>query len=106
MDAAVDAASEGNEGRFVNDFRGVGDRANAEFRTVWCERWGEHCVGVWVLGGGKKRKGVGIKKGEEILVSYGKGFWGERKAEEYGFDYEYEKDGEGEGDGEVSGDLR
>ncbi|KAJ4134593.1 hypothetical protein BFJ70_g14710 [Fusarium oxysporum] len=96
LDAAVDAANEGNEGRFVNDFRGVGERANAEFRTVWCERWGELCVGVWVLGGGKKKKGVGIKKGEEILVSYGKGFWGERKAEEYEYGYEGD-DGEGVG---------
>ncbi|KAF5018281.1 hypothetical protein F66182_9746 [Fusarium sp. NRRL 66182] len=89
IDAAVDAASEGNEGRYVNDFRGVGDRANAEFRTVWCERWAELCVGVWVIGGGgggknkHSKKGGGIKKGEEILVSYGKGFWGERQAEEY-----------------------
>ena len=91
IDAAVDAASEGNEGRYVNDFRGVGDRANAEFRTVWCEKWGELCVGVWVLGGGKKRKGVGIKKGEEILVSYGKGFWGERRADEYEYKYDYEE---------------
>ncbi|KAH7185754.1 uncharacterized protein B0J16DRAFT_342535 [Fusarium flagelliforme] len=91
IDAAVDAASEGNEGRYVNDFRGVGDRANAEFRTVWCEKWGELCVGVWVLGGGKKKKGVGIKKGEEILVSYGKGFWGERRAEEYEYEYDYEE---------------
>jgi nuclear pore complex protein Nup98-Nup96 len=98
LDAAVDAASEGNEGRFVNDFRGVGERANAEFRTVWCERWGEICVGVWVLGGGKKKKGVGIKKGEEILVSYGKGFWGERKVEEYEYEYGCEGDnGEGVG---------
>jgi hypothetical protein len=48
-------------------------------------------VGVWVLGGGKKKKGVGIKKGEEILVSYGKGFWGERRADEYEYEYDYEE---------------
>lgn len=86
-DVAVDAARQGNEGRFVNDFRGVAERANAEFRTVWCERWGELCVGVWVIGGGgdggnKKKKGGGIKKGEEILVSYGKGFWDGRRGEQ------------------------
>lgn len=81
---AVDAAREGNEGRFVNDFRGVAERANAEFRTVWCERWGELCVGVWVIGGGGsgKKKGGGIKKGDEILVSYGKGFWDGRRGEQ------------------------
>ncbi|UNI22692.1 hypothetical protein JDV02_008556 [Purpureocillium takamizusanense] len=74
---AVDAAFEGNEGRFVNDYRGVGERANAVFGTAFCERWGEVCMGVWVVGG-KNAAGRGIKKGEEILVSYGKGFWEER----------------------------
>ncbi|ATY66679.1 SET domain [Cordyceps militaris] len=79
-DAAVDAAAAGNEARFVNDYRGVGPpRANAEFRPAFCERWGEVCVGVWVLGGG--RGAEGIRKGEEILVSYGKGFWEERRRE-------------------------
>lgn len=77
---AVDAALQGNEARFVNDYRGVGPRANAEFRPAFCERWGEMCVGVWVLGEGKKGgNGNGIRKGEEILVSYGKGFWDERR---------------------------
>ena len=86
-DVAVDAALQGNEARFVNDYRGVGPRANAEFRPVFCERWGEMCVGVWVVGAGKKGGGkdggraAGIKKGEEILVSYGKGFWEERRRE-------------------------
>ncbi|KAK7419972.1 hypothetical protein QQZ08_010608 [Neonectria magnoliae] len=101
-DAAVDAAREGNEGRYVNDFRGVRERANAEFRTVWCERFGELCVGVWVVGGGqKKKKGKqqkgkgartegGIRKGEEICVSYGKGFWAERKAKMEGHDDDQE----------------
>ncbi|XWW98558.1 hypothetical protein V2A60_006558 [Cordyceps javanica] len=85
-DVAVDAAREGNEARFVNDYRGVGPRANAEFRPAFCERWGELCIGVWVLGAGagagkKRTKEQGIRKGEEILVSYGKGFWEERRRE-------------------------
>ncbi|KAL6890745.1 hypothetical protein GGI43DRAFT_217628 [Trichoderma evansii] len=93
MDVAVDAAGEGNEARFANDYRGVGgvERANAQFGNVWGERWGEICVGVWALGGGKKSKsknvkksdGGGIKKGEEILVSYGRGFWEERRKSSY-----------------------
>ncbi|KAL7924883.1 hypothetical protein ACQKWADRAFT_311057 [Trichoderma austrokoningii] len=90
MGVAVDAAAEGNEARFANDYRGVGgaERANAQFGNVWCERWGEVCVGVWALGGGKKknkkkRDGGGIKKGEEILVSYGRGFWEERRKSGY-----------------------
>ena len=81
-DLAVDAGRQGNEGRFVNDYRGVKSRPNAEFGTVWCERWGQLCVGFWVLGtSGKKGKMEGVRKGEEILVSYGKGFWGGRRAE-------------------------
>ncbi|KAJ4861822.1 hypothetical protein T069G_02776 [Trichoderma breve] len=89
MDVAVDAAGEGNEGRFVNDYRGIKgkERANARFGNVF-------------LGGGKnvkedgkkkmkKKSEGGIKKGEEILVSYGKGFWDERR-----------KDGDGDGGGE------
>lgn len=77
---AVDAAGQGNEARFVNDYRGVGERPNAEFGTAWCERWGELCVGFWVLGRpGKKGRVEGVRKGEEILVSYGKGFWQGRK---------------------------
>ncbi|ETR97219.1 hypothetical protein M419DRAFT_45684, partial [Trichoderma reesei RUT C-30] len=90
MDVAVDAALGGNEGRFVNDYRGVPGRPNARFGNAFCERWGEVCVGVWAVGGcsgagggkkGKKKKGGegGIRKGEEILVSYGKGFWEERR---------------------------
>lgn len=80
----MDAAQAGNEGRYVNDYRGVKEKANAVFGTAWCERWGQLCVGVWVVGGGgggKKGGGEwkGIRKGEEILVSYGKGFWDERR---------------------------
>lgn len=87
VDVAVDAAACGNEARFVNDYRGVGPRANAEFRPGFCERWGEVCVGVWVLGAAGKKgggSGGGIRKGEEILVSYGKGFWEERRKETEG----------------------
>lgn len=80
-DLAVDAARSGNEGRFVNDYRGISTKANAEFETVWCERWGELCIGIWVLGG---KKAEGIKKGTEILVSYGKGFWGNRRGDDTG----------------------
>jgi len=116
-DVAVDAAGGGNEGRFVNDYRGVpaggaegagkGDGRgnkkerekgkekgkegkkkgpNAEFKEVWDERFGERGMGVFVLPVRKKAVGrereVGIARGEEILVSYGKGFWGERRGEE------------------------
>ncbi|KAH8884607.1 Rad4-domain-containing protein [Thozetella sp. PMI_491] len=93
-DVAVDAARTGNEARFVNDYRGVPgkERPNAEFRAVWDPRFGsgagERGMAVFVLPAGKKATGkarsVGIAKGEEILVSYGKGFWERRRAEETG----------------------
>jgi xeroderma pigmentosum group C-complementing protein len=86
-DVAVDAAREGNEARFVNDFRGTPGpgRANAEFREVWDPRRGERGMAVFVIGRAKAKagggKGAGIAKGEEILVSYGKGFWEVRERE-------------------------
>jgi xeroderma pigmentosum group C-complementing protein len=78
----VDAARAGNEARFVNDYRGVpgrgGRKANAEFRVVWDLRRGELGMAVFVLPAGKKATGrarvVGVARGEEVLVSYGRGF--------------------------------
>lgn len=79
---AVDATRHGNEARFINDYRGVADAPNAEFRDVWVATAGgrlERRVAVYVLSAGKSgRRAKGIAKGEEILVSYGKGFWNER----------------------------
>ncbi|RDL36576.1 SET-containing protein [Venustampulla echinocandica] len=75
----IDANELGNEARFVNDYRGIAEKPNAEFRDVWDERRKEKGIGVFVLPEGKSGKGKGIKKGQEILVSYGRGFWGARK---------------------------
>lgn len=103
-DVAVDAARMGNEARFVNDYRGVPGRSkpNAEFREIWWDggrpgagggTGGERGMAFFVLPAGKKQlhkqqqqggasKNAGmIAKGEEIVVSYGKGFWGKRKEE-------------------------
>lgn len=79
----VDAARMGNEGRFVNDYRGVAEGPNAEFRDVWVEgKDGGYvrAVGVFVLNAGKKggKRALGVGKAEEILISYGKGFWKDR----------------------------
>jgi hypothetical protein len=72
----IDAQKMGNEARFINDYRGVTSRPNVEFRDVWV-RMGkdavERRIGVFALSGKGREKG--IRKGEEILVSYGKGFW-------------------------------
>lgn len=80
---SVDASRMGNESRCANDYRGVAERPNAEFRDCYIQvpsekradgvKW-ERRVGIFVLSAGKagKRK-AGIRSGEEILVSYGKG---------------------------------
>ena len=57
----------GNEARFINDYRGVAAKPNALFEERR-NAAGELCMAVW---SGKEE----IKKGQEILVSYGKGFW-------------------------------
>ena len=65
---SVDAERMGSLARFVNDFRGVAERPNSEFRTFYDTSTRAVLIGVFVL----KRK---IKKGEEICVTYGKGYW-------------------------------
>lgn len=86
---SVDAARSGNQSRCANDYRGIAERPNAEFRDCFIKvaslkraggtKW-ERRVGIFVLSAGKARKRTaGIKEGEEVLVSYGKGFWGSRK---------------------------
>jgi hypothetical protein len=43
----------------------------------------EKRVGVFVLSAGKSgKRAKGIGRGQEILVSYGKGFWTERQSME------------------------
>ncbi|EJD55443.1 hypothetical protein AURDEDRAFT_49930 [Auricularia subglabra TFB-10046 SS5] len=70
LSAGVDAARCGNEARFVNDYRGVAPRANAVFKEGRTGG-GELRIGVW---SGSR----GIDKNEEIVVSYGKGWWSAR----------------------------
>lgn len=75
---SVDAATCGNESRCANDYRGIAERPNAEFRDCYINvpslkragglKW-ERRVGIFVLGPGKagKRK-AGIRAGEEVLI--------------------------------------
>jgi SET domain-containing protein len=67
----VDADQSGNAGRMVNDYRGVGTAPNAEFRVGRGEG-GDMRMELWSLKDG-------IKKGDEVLVSYGKGWWAGRR---------------------------
>jgi len=82
---SVDAAHSGNESRCANDYRGIAERPNAEFRDCYVKvpcakraggmKW-ERRVAIFVLSAGKAQlRKNGIKAGQEILVSYGKGFW-------------------------------
>jgi hypothetical protein len=69
----IDASTMGNEARFINDYRGVRDKPNALFvngRTTS----GELRMSIW-------SGAAPIKKGGEILVSYGKGWWRARQSE-------------------------
>lgn len=67
---SIDAEFIGNEARFINDYRGVAQRANAEFRQFKHKASGELRMGVFAL--------VLIPKGSEICLSYGKSFWKSR----------------------------
>jgi SET domain-containing protein len=63
----------GNEARFINDYRGVTDKPNAIFQE-YRSHSGELCMAVW-------SSARVIKKGDEILVSYGKSWWQTREDE-------------------------
>jgi hypothetical protein len=82
----VDASRMGNEARFINDYRGISTAPNAEFRDIYVEIAAnkvEKRVGVFVLSAGKSgKRAKGIGRGQEILVSYGKGFWSKRQSAE------------------------
>lgn len=73
VSVGVDASRMGNEARFINDFRGVRSKPNASFEEHRSGK-GELCMSVW---SGSEV----INKGDEILVSYGKGFWKARSSE-------------------------
>ncbi|OZJ03669.1 hypothetical protein BZG36_03547 [Bifiguratus adelaidae] len=69
-DLSVDAGRMGNEARFVNDFRGVDKKPNVCFLN-YIDQHHHVRVGVFVL----DRK---VRKGQELLVTYGKSFWQQR----------------------------
>lgn len=66
----VDASVMGNEARFVNDYRGIQPRPNAQFADRWTSG-GDLRMGIWSLA-------EEIRKGDEIVVSYGKAWWAAR----------------------------
>jgi len=92
VSVGVDASAMGNEGRFVNDYRGIRARPNAQFEERRVDN-GELKMSIWT-------GSEAIKKGEEILVgrgvhlntlfltvlhpqvSYGKSWWSHRQLQE------------------------
>eukprot|EP00937_MAST-01D_sp_MAST-1D-sp2_P005245 g5245.t1 len=64
----LDATHWGNEARLINDYRNTGRAQNVEFR-LRRDRRGELRQGVYVTAK------HGVRTGEELLVSYGAGFW-------------------------------
>lgn len=78
INIGIDASVMGNEARFVNDYRGTGEeRPNAFFTEMKAINDGMPHMTIW---SGKE----GIPKGREILVSYGKGWWGARTGTDAG----------------------
>ncbi|KAG1148598.1 hypothetical protein G6F37_004447 [Rhizopus arrhizus] len=71
-DLSIDAGRCGNEARFCNDFRGCGPEPNVCFMNYLDENTNHIKVGIFVNGNRK------IKKGDELLVTYGKSFWAKR----------------------------
>lgn len=79
INVGVDASRMGNEGRFVNDYRRVKARPNAVFKEGRTPS-GELRVSIWSASSK-------LRKGDEILVSYGKAWWRARtEASESGVD--------------------
>ncbi|KAL7555294.1 hypothetical protein ACHAWF_018997 [Thalassiosira exigua] len=76
---ACDANSYGNEARFLNDFRNTGKHPNVEFNKRR-DKNGELRQGVYVkLKKDAKEEGFdGVRRDEELLVSYGKSYWRSR----------------------------
>lgn len=67
LSVGIDAHGLGNEARFINDFRGISRRPNAVFRDNRLSS-GELRMSVW-------SSSEGIRKGDEIVISYGKTWW-------------------------------
>jgi nuclear pore complex protein Nup98-Nup96 len=81
LSLAIDSAKMGNEARFINDYHGIAETANAVFEEYFTkvkvkgrECW-EGRMGIWV----DPRAESGIAKGEEVCVSYGRGYWRARR---------------------------
>ncbi|ETO15927.1 set domain protein [Reticulomyxa filosa] len=69
---SCDAEKYGNVARFINDYRNIAIRPNVKFENYFSKKSGHVRIGVFALN-------KPIRQGEELLVTYGKGFWEARK---------------------------
>ncbi|KAJ9053695.1 hypothetical protein DSO57_1021758 [Entomophthora muscae] len=68
---AVDASKFGNEGRFVNDYRGVASKPNVAFKEFFDLNTSQLSIGIFSLKDP-------IPSDSELLTNYGKSFWKQR----------------------------
>jgi SET domain-containing protein len=84
----IDAARCGNEGRFVNDFRGTGMKPNAQFWPYFDSVTGEKRMAVKSI--------APILSGQEVLVDYGGAYFEKDSSEDsdmHSSDSEFEEAG-------------
>jgi SET domain-containing protein len=67
---SIDASNVGSEARFINDYRGIMQRPNVEFQN-YRNRRDQVNIGVFSIS-------QPIEKGQELCVTYKKGFWDAR----------------------------
>ena len=83
VSVGVDASAMGNEGRFVNDYRGIRGKPNAQFEERRVDN-GELRMSIW-------SGGEAIKRGEEILVSMSRSEYTRQSMIDVGFAGELRK---------------
>ncbi|KAF4630171.1 hypothetical protein G7Y89_g7974 [Cudoniella acicularis] len=66
----IDAERAGNEARFINDYRGIAERPNAEFKEIWDERTKLRGMAVWVLPEGKSGRANTVDHKFSLQISY------------------------------------
>jgi len=69
----IDAKYEGNEARFINDYRGTGKDDNVVFMPARAKQVGEVFIAVVAV--------ADIVEGEEILVDYGTAYWDAKRSQ-------------------------
>lgn len=64
----IDALNSGNELRYINDYRGIKDKPNCKISKATIDR--KPVILIVIIDK--------IEEGEELLMDYGEGYWGEK----------------------------